>query len=71
MSRWSVYSLERRGVSKRLVGIGYVNADHQPAAVLKAFDKFPEHRQPGMAQHGFVVRRYATDRMSLGKLHST
>ncbi len=65
--RWSVYAV-LGGTVRELEALGYVNAPHQPAALQSAWRKWPDKLQPGRVQAGFMVRIYATDHASLGKL---
>lgn len=67
--RWSVYRSTRKGSTRVVVALGYVRAKHQPDALQRACKRWPEHIDEGQTQRGFSVRPYATDYLSLGKLH--
>lgn len=63
--RWSVYKV-KRGLVREMVGLGYVNADHQPAALAAAWRKWPREKDESQVQAGFAVRPYKDDSFSLG-----
>lgn len=64
--RFSVYHVEI-GRVRKLVGLGYVNAPHGPAAINAACKRWPKLADWKRASAGFAVRPYKSDVMSLGK----
>lgn len=68
--RWSVYRVEQKSPihGKVLIGLGYVNAKHQPQAVRAAWKRWPQYMDRHQVQAGFSIRPYLEDRLSLGKL---
>lgn len=65
--RWSVYRVVINGRKRKIIPLGYVNAFHQPAALVAAWNRWRNQADTKQVQNGFTVRPYATDSMSLGK----
>jgi hypothetical protein len=65
--RWSVYRILRKGAKREAISLGYVNASHQPGALLAAWRKWPKECDSNQVQNGFSVVPYADDFMALGK----
>lgn len=66
MARWSVYKIEKHGMTREAIGLGYVNAPHQPAALRAAWKRWTQHTDGKQVCAGFSVRDYKSDPMSLG-----